>query len=460
MEKYISSIKDLVIQTITNGSEIKSKANSGDQMGCFQMGMIHLLGINTPMDFKKATHFFSNQSLSDDQDAIRLLGFIAECNGEYSSAFHYYASTESNEKDSYLDKVIKGRNHIQDCLRKLDLPLTVNKEISSILNDYSKSKTSKTSASIKIAAICEDEQTCLEAAKNLFDSKDYISAIQWLKKGNISADNAMYMAINDMFEKSKTDLLKSKVIQIVELNSNSLLTNENPTPFLNKVKKSCDNASRNCSNEWKDKANSYVGAIIKNYKDKEHQAYLDAVAEEEARKRKRNKTIKYGVIAAVVLFVIILGAIGSSSDEKDNSDKVVKKEVVVSDYSDANSNEVEESIMTEDSKDNESISINTQISLTMKLSGKIGGEAEFVMEGNNGWYRMTYDGADRTKRSLELDSYNPDNNDCIINAYLNNKYIGKFVGVITRGNNNQVDKYKGIFESVKGAKVDFNLYSE
>ena len=69
MEKYVTNIKDLVIQTITNGSEIKSKANSGDPMGCFQMGMIHLLGINTPVDFKKANQFFSNQSLSDNQDA-------------------------------------------------------------------------------------------------------------------------------------------------------------------------------------------------------------------------------------------------------------------------------------------------------------------------------------------------------------------------------------------------------
>ena len=184
----------------------------------------------------------------------------------------------------------------------------------------------------------------------MFDAKDYISAIQWLKKGNIAADNAMYMEINDMFEKSMTDLLKSKVIQIVDLNSNSLLSNEDPTPFLNKVKKSCDDASRNCSNEWKDKAKSYVGAIIKNYKDKEHQAYLDAVAEEEARKRKRNKTIKYGVIAAVVLFVIILAAIGSSSDEKDNSDKAVNKEVVVSDNSDANSNEVSRPEAREENK--------------------------------------------------------------------------------------------------------------
>ena len=141
--------------------------------------MIHLLGINTPVDFKKASQFFSNQSLSDNQDAIRLLGFIAECEGNYSLAFQKYAQAEGSEKDSYFDKVIKGRNHIQDYLRKLDLPRSLNKELSSILNDNSKDKTSKTGASVKIAVICNDEQSCLEAAKNLYDAKDFISAIQW-----------------------------------------------------------------------------------------------------------------------------------------------------------------------------------------------------------------------------------------------------------------------------------------
>ena len=56
------------------------------------------------------------------------------------------------------------------------------------------------------------------------------------------------------------------------------------------------------------------------------------------------------MIAAVVLFVIILAAIGSSSDEKDNSDKAVNKEVVVSDNSDANSNEVSRPEAREENK--------------------------------------------------------------------------------------------------------------
>jgi len=318
MEKYVTNIKDLVIKTLTNGSEIKSKSETGDALSCFQMGLIHLLGINTPVDFKKATQFFSSYSLSDNQDAIRLLGFIAELEGNYSPAFQYYAQTESSEKESYLDRIIKGRNRVQDYLRKLDLPLTVNKEISSILNDFSKSKKSKIGASMKIAAICEDEQSCLEAAKNLYEDKDYISAIQCLKKGKISADNAMYMAINSMFERSKKELLKSKAFQIVDLKSSSLLSNEDLIPLLNKVKKSCDDSSKICSNEWKKKANSYVDVIIKKHKDNEHKAYLAALAEEEARKKKRNKLIKYGVITIGIIFLFII-IIPSSESESDKS---------------------------------------------------------------------------------------------------------------------------------------------
>ena len=57
MGKYISSIKDLVILVMTNGSQVIFKANSGEPESCFQVGMMHLLGINTPVDFKKASHY-------------------------------------------------------------------------------------------------------------------------------------------------------------------------------------------------------------------------------------------------------------------------------------------------------------------------------------------------------------------------------------------------------------------
>ena len=198
MEKYVTNIKELVILVMTNGSQVIYKANSGEPESCFQVGMMHLLGINTSVDFKKASHYLSNQSLVGNQETTLLLAFIAECEGDYSKAFRQYAKTVSGETDTYIEKVIKGRNNLQDLLKNLDLPISFNKEISSILKDYGKGKSSSTGASIKIAAICNDEQTCIEAAKCLFDAKDYTSAIDWLKRGNVGLDDPMYKTINGL----------------------------------------------------------------------------------------------------------------------------------------------------------------------------------------------------------------------------------------------------------------------
>lgn len=329
MEKNITSVKDFVLETLSEFSLIKTSADRGDAESCFKMGMIHLLGINTKVDFKKASHFFSSQSLMNDKDANRLLGFIAECEGDFSSAFQNYAKTENSEKESYFDKVIKGRNKIQDYLKKLDLPITLNNEISAILSDYSKkSKASKVGASIKIAAICNDESSCLEAAYALFGSSDYISAIQWLQKGKISQDNSLYAAINEKFEKSKDALLHSKDLQILELDTNSLLSNEDPTPFLSNVKSTCEAASKKSSLEWKDKNKKRVDTIIKTQKEKERMEWEAAQAEDERREKKKKKIIKHSIIC-IVLFVI---GVASHKSGQPLEDFVVGILVVVACY--------------------------------------------------------------------------------------------------------------------------------
>lgn len=315
MDKKITSIKDLVFNALTNGTEIKTKAENGDAPSCFHMGMVHLLGINTAVDFKKAVKYFGSKSIVDNLDATRLIGFIAELEGNFSQAFHYYERTESSEKDSYLDKVIKGRNHLQNYLKKLDLPITLNKEISAILGDYSKGNASKIGACIKFAAICNDEQSCLEAAKCFYDSNDYISAVQWLQKGNIGFNNALYVAIYNSFEKSKETLLHSKEIKIIDLEDGSLLSSDDPTPYLNKVKKTCEETSTRSAIEWKKGNKKRIDAIIEKQKEKEHKEMLEAQAEEEARKKRRKKIIKYSAIAAAVLFFYIIGASGNDSEK-------------------------------------------------------------------------------------------------------------------------------------------------
>ena len=265
------------------------------------------------------------------------MGFISECEGDFSKAFHYYAQTEGSEKDSYLDKVIKGRNHIQDYLRKLDLPISLNKELSSILNDYLKNKTSRTGASIKIAAICNDEPTCLDAAKSLYEAKDYISAIEWLKRGNIGSENPMYLSINDKFKKAASDLLNSRVMQVVNLDSNSLLTKEDPTPFFNKVKKTCEESSVKCLTEWKEKTQSYIGNIIKVYKDEEQKAYLASLAEEaEAKKKKQIMYIIIGVAVFIVMGILTM-VMHSSDEESKENEKIETKEVTSDNTEEVNS---------------------------------------------------------------------------------------------------------------------------
>lgn len=303
MEKYITSIKDLVIQTLPNGPEIKAKAEKGDALSCFKMGMIYLLGINTAVDFKKAVKYFGNQSLVDNQDVNCLLGLIAEFEGNFSQAFHYYERTESSEIDSYLDKVIKGRNHLQEYLKKLDMPITLNKDISAILGDYTKGEASKMGASIKIAAICNDEQSCLEAAKCLYDSNDYISAVQWLQKGNIEIDNPLYAAINKSFELSRDTLLHSNEMKVIDIDGNALLSSDDPTPYLNEVKKTCEDASVNSAIEWKDENKKNIGKLIRIQKEKEKKERLEARAEEEARIRKKKRIVKHSVIC-ILLFIV------------------------------------------------------------------------------------------------------------------------------------------------------------
>lgn len=321
---------------MTNGSQVIYKANSGEPESCFQVGMMHLLGINTSVDFKKASHYLSNQSLVGNQDATLLLAFIAECEGVYSKAFHQYANTISSETDAYIDKVIKGRNNLQDFLKKQNLPISLNKEISSILSNYGKGKSSRTGACTKIAAICNDEPTCIEAAKCLFDAKDYTSAIDWLKRGNVGLDNSMYKTINEELRKTTLDLLNSKDLQVINLESNSLLLKEDPTPFLNKVKETCNEASMKCSKEWKDKTKPYIDKFIE---DKRSQDYLAALAEEEeAKRRKSGRYILIGI--AVLVLLGILDSLLPSSSDKEAETKEVNSEIIEeTDSTDSNKTE-------------------------------------------------------------------------------------------------------------------------
>jgi hypothetical protein len=329
MENYVTSVKDLVIESLSSFTLIKTSAdNRGEANACLKMGLIHLLGINTPVNFRKAIDYFNKQALADNQEVIPLLAFTLECEGNFSQAFQYYAKSVGNEQNTYIEKVIQGRNELKEYIKKLDLPLTLNQEITSILNAYSKGKASKVGASVKIAAICNDEQSCIEAARSLFIAKDYISAIQWLKKGNISKDNTLYNDINDAFIKSRDKIISSKELHVIDIDGTSLLSKEDPTPFLNNIRETCEAASKKCSMEWKEKTKKRIDTIIKIQKETEQNMYLASLAEEEAKKKaKRKKYILIGIAFWLLcgLFTVLIPSSNNNSDtdESNNNEYVL-----------------------------------------------------------------------------------------------------------------------------------------
>ena len=297
MDKCITNIKDLVIQFMTNGKEMEAKAKEGDAASCFQMGMSHLLGIKASVDFKKASQFFCDQSLADDKDALRLLGFIAEQEGDYSLAFENYANAAGdNSKQSYIDKIIKERTTLQEYLKKLDIHEVLNSQISAILADYKKGGESKVDASIKIATICDDKPACILAAQSLCEVEDYYSASKWLQNAKVPSNNPLYATIEENMEKSMKGLNLSSTIEIVELEGDKLLNNGDlASPYIN-AKRICDEVSSSKKLLWIDLASQMTNEIKKKLdeeeaarKKKEEEAARKKKEEEEARKKKEEE---------------------------------------------------------------------------------------------------------------------------------------------------------------------------
>ena len=105
----------------------------------------------------------------------------------------------------------------------------------------------------------------------------------------------------------------------------------------------------------------------------------------------------------------------------------------------------------------------------MSLWGSIGdaSEVDFEVEGNSGWYKFEREGVNAPKRTLQLVSYNQKDGSCVLNAYLNNDYIGKFEGIfhsdevdLGDGDSKVIQTYKGTFKSVKGVNIEFYLYAD
>lgn len=328
MEKYITSIKELVTQTIAGVSDIKAKAEDGDAESCFKMGMIHLLGINTSIDFKKAGNFFGNQALADNPVANRLIGFIAECEGQFAQAFSNYAKAGKGNRP-HVNNVNEERNNLQGYFKKLNLPTnSLNKEVTEVLNEYIKEGDSNLDTKIKMAFVCEDERSCIEAAQSLFEVGDVSSAKEWLLVGNVPSTHPLYASIEKELSDTKP-INVSNTFTVIEVHGNSLLSETKLNFSLAGIKDICIKESISGKQKWESTVSKMVNTIKneiekeekdreKKKKDAEYQAYLLEQAEEAARRKRRNKMIKWGVAAGVVLLLVIFSAIGSNNQDSSN----------------------------------------------------------------------------------------------------------------------------------------------
>lgn len=245
MEKCVKSLQELVCLAIPNWADVKSEADRGNPEACFQYGMIILLGITKAsgvlpisgmpvslpqIDYALAKQYFGKPCLADNPEAIRMIGFIDELEGDLSSAFQNYAkSVRKNEEleDSisidFDSDVIKGRSELQTYLNELGLfpNLGLNEIITSIINAYLKGDNQeKAEIAIEFAFISDIQATYYEAADRLIRIGDYFTASQFINKGNIPSDDYLSDLVADEFLKVKESLetmkyTKEHVVDII-----------------------------------------------------------------------------------------------------------------------------------------------------------------------------------------------------------------------------------------------------
>ena len=326
MDKYITSLKDLIAETFRNSFKLNESAKNGDPKACFQMGMVYLLGISTAIDFKKAKLQFSSQSLLNDHDAQRMLGFLSELDGDYSAAFMYYAKAAGGvvdgSDDSYIENVKQERETLRGWLNKWNFPVRVlNNAITTILEDYAKGGEKKEKACIEIAAICQDAVSCITVARILMGFGDYSDAMQWLQYGAVEKNNPMYQMIQSKIYENSRFINLSNVLEIIEIDGCSLLSNIDIAANFAPARNALNGISVRCSKLWRKEVMPKIESIksiwkkeeknrIKKEEEDRQRALKQAELlelEEKIRKKKRRDKIINIILSILFLPYVWIG---------------------------------------------------------------------------------------------------------------------------------------------------------
>lgn len=338
MGKYINSIKELVANAIYDSESLNAAVSQKDAKACFQMGMICLLGVISDVDFSKAKQYLGDSSLAMSDDALRLLGFIAECEGNIGDAFNSYVkafdSDGKNTNVQYFDKVIKQREILSKEFDSLNLKgVELNNNITRLLDFYKKRKLTKTDIFVLLAMVQKDETSCLDAANYLLEEGNAYSAKRWFEKSGVGNSNPLYSKIENKINESKLRLNLPAVPQVIELESTNLANITENALISTLYDSVSEDMGSYYTSLWKDVASQKVTLVKKNLdaeekekkkeqarlrmKKEEENALLRQQQEENSKLAKQNRTKRnIDIFLAVIFSPFVLVLIAASMQDK------------------------------------------------------------------------------------------------------------------------------------------------
>lgn len=286
MGKYVISIKNLIEQFKTNAIKISTKANNGNPESCFQMGMIHLVGINTKIDFNKAKIFFSNPSLDNCPDAKQLLGFISEVEGDFKSAFYNY-SLANQSKKSFIKKVHEERTNLRSYFKEIGLPnVELNGYITTLVDEYLHGKKPIIETKIKLASLIEDEQLYTEAVKAMVDVGDFLRAKAWTSKIDKEKNRTLCASIGKGLQDLTNGLCDFSSNDVIEIEDGSFLKETAVDNSFNDTNILWDDTIAQMKNDWQAKVRKEIDRLKKQIEEEEATRKRKLEEEEATRKRK------------------------------------------------------------------------------------------------------------------------------------------------------------------------------
>lgn len=313
-----------------NFKNLKVAADSGDASKCLELGLIYLMGIGVDYDLKMAERYFSSNNLANDERAILLLGYIAECNNDIEKALIHYSrfslnkllssEIEANGEEAFNQVVKQISNDLTVSLKDVvNNRLSINNELGSIrkcpenevmsqlLIDYTQGNNSIAMTCMLIAMLVNQKKWYEIAAWAHCNEGQWLFAKSCLIRSENNKDSyPLWVLVNN-----KINVFPALDNDIAVETGKKLIDGERFS-FLNILAKNAPNKMLRGLKEWSSSINKHL--IDKQFNiesSRFHQWFNQEADRAKAEANKINKVkkqksrIQWLIILAVIYFVIL-----------------------------------------------------------------------------------------------------------------------------------------------------------